>query len=167
MISLGYLGESRTLDLDNNTAKLLIVRNPRNGVPNGFSHFPMLSPSLGLLRDAQRWKKNNFTDLEISKLNSLDIEINSEDAWWSLYEPLFEKELRERRDVQRGVEILKNKVNVDREVFLFCYCKELESCHRILVGEYLEAKGLSVNFRKSEKKKKEKEIQINMFQHHE
>lgn len=146
LINLGYLGEERRLDLPKGVVKLLIVRRPVSGVPNGFTHFPMLSPSPSLFDDAQRWKGNNFNENEIKKLEKLEFDITSPDAWWALYKPVFKEELRKRGDVSQALRILESRVERGIEVYLFCYCKDLHRCHRVIVGEYLEEKGLEVNF---------------------
>ena len=74
----------------------------------------------------------------------------------------FTKELEIRKDVRKGIETIKKDIEDGKKVYLFCYCKKLERCHRVLVGEYLEQMGLEVDFRRE--KIEEDFFQLNMFE---
>jgi len=162
MIYLAYLGEAKKLEHGNNSKKYFIVRRPVSGIPKGFIHLPHLSPSAELLENAQRWKRKEFNDEERLKLLKKYIDIESDDAWWVLYEPIFRKELEIRKDVRKGIEIIRKDIQDRRDVYLFCYCKDVDRCHRVLVGEYLEQMGFEVDFRR-EKIEEENFCQLNMF----
>ena len=162
MIYLAYLGESKKLEFKENNVKYLIVRKPVSGIPKGFIHLPHLSPSAELLENAQRWKRKEFNNEEKLKLLKQKIDTESNDAWWILYKPIFEKELETRKDVKKGTEIIKSDIQNGIDVYLFCYCKNVDRCHRVLVGEYLEQMGFEVDFRKK-KIEEENFCQLNMF----
>lgn len=163
MIYLAYLGESKKIKYRSNIIKFLIVRKPVNGVPKGFIHFPYLSPSINLLENAQRWKNKIFIEKEKEYLELNNIDLNSSDAWWFLYKPRFKEELKRRNDVKKGINIIQQEIKHGKNVYLFCYCKDLERCHRILVGEYLEEMGMEVDFRKKEEKNNTNFFQLCMF----
>lgn len=164
MIYLAYLGESRGMEFSEDSKKYLIVRKPMGQVPKGFIFFPHLSPSSDLLENAQRWKAGNINrDEELFCLKS-GISPRNSDAWWTLYEPLFLEELKTRKDIKEGLKIMK-KESMNNDIYLFCYCKELERCHRVLIGEFLMENGLEVDFREVEEVEEEtnKVSQICMF----
>lgn len=163
MVYLAYLGESKNLKYKENSVKYLIVRKPVNKVPKGFIHLPHLSPSAELLEKAQRWKRKEFNDKEKLELSKLKIKIESNDAWWALYKPIFRKELKTRKDVNQGIDIIRRNFNQGKDIYLFCYCKDLDRCHRALVGKYLEKMGFEVDFRR-EKIEEENFCQLNMFE---
>lgn len=139
--------------------KFLIVRKPVGKIPEGFIHMPMLSPSLELFNKAHMWKRSKFSKEEELKLRRIGVDIEDTDAWWHLYEPEFINELGAREDVKRALDIISMELKKENDIYLFCYCKELDTCHRVLVGKYLEGKGFSVNYRKP----KEKSLQLNIF----
>lgn len=162
MIYLAYLGESKKLQYKNNSIKYLIVRKPVNGISKGFIHLPHLSPSAELLENAQRWKRKEFNNEEKLELLKKNVDVELNDAWWVLYKPIFEKELEIRKDVKKGIKIIKNDIQSGKDVYLFCYCKDVDRCHRTLVGKYLEQMGFKVDFRR-EKIEEESFFQLNMF----
>jgi hypothetical protein len=148
MLHLAYLGEAKKLHLDDKVMKLLIVRKPVSGIPEGFIHVPQLSPSLTLFDRAQRWKKGVFHEKELDYLYSIGITENTPDAWWFLYEKEFKRELKERPDMVRAIERLGKRLEQGAEIYAFCYCKNICRCHRRLVGEHMQERGYEVNFRK-------------------
>jgi hypothetical protein len=148
MLYLAYLGEAKKLSFNEMDLKLLIVRKPVSGIPEGFIHVPQLSPSLTLFDKAPRWKKGMFQEKEEAYLRSIGITENTLDAWWFLYEKEFKRELEERPDMVRAIERLGKRLEQGEEIYVFCYCKNLCRCHRRLVGEHMQEKGYEVNFRK-------------------
>lgn len=150
MLYLAYLGESKQLKLEENILKLLIVRKPVSGIPAGFVHVPQLSPSLPLFDQAQSWKKQITRPQDIDYLRSIQKNENDSDAWWFLYANGFKKEMQSRPDMVRAIERLMEQLKQGKDIYVFCYCKDVCRCHRGLLGEGIEAKGFSVDFRKRE-----------------
>lgn len=144
MVNLGYLGESRKIEFKEEDIKLFIVRRPVNGIPLGFIHIPDLSPSTDLFRDTKRWKNGEYTKSEEKYLHSLNVDISSS-SWWYLYEPRFKEELMSDK-VEAIFDRIK-EVSRDKNIWIFCYCKDLERCHRFIVGKELSKRGINVNFR--------------------
>lgn len=156
------MGESKKLEIPENTLKLFIVRKPVNGIPKGFIHTPQLSPSLELFEKTQeKFKKNIFNKEEIEYLYSIN-KLNEEKSWWYLYERAFKKELNERPDMVKAVSKLKKLLTENKEIYLFCYCKDVQYCHRRIVGEFLEEQGFVVNYRFKEKESDSTE-QLELF----
>ena len=163
MVYLAYLGESKKIKYKKPNKKYFIVRKPVGRMPKGFIHMPQLSPSVNLLKNALRWKKGQFTKNEIAKLNNTNISYNTKNAWWYLYVPRFKRELSTRIDVQKAVRKIKNESSIGINIYLFCYCKELNKCHRLLVGKHLEQKGLNIDFRNRKKIQNKNFTQLNLF----
>lgn len=164
MLKLAYLGEAKKLDLNPDILKLLIVRRPVGRIPNGFIHVPQLSPSNELFEKTQLWKANKFKEEEREILKSKDISPLSEDAWWIFYEKEFNRELRSRKDMVEAINTLQERLKEGKSIYLFCYCKDVHSCHRGLVGAYLKSLGIEVDFREIEEEiVTEKNKQISIF----
>lgn len=164
MLTLSYLGEAKSLNLDENTLKLLIVRRPVSGIPKGFVHVPHLSPSNELFERTQMWKENKFKDDEIKTLEETGVSPDSKDAWWTLYVRDFTWELNNRKDMIKALNRLKSLLKEGKEVFLFCYCKDTYRCHRSLVGEHMKSLGFEVDFRdKEDEGDNKKSIQMSIF----
>lgn len=153
MLYLAYLGESKQLNIGTDAMKLLIVRKPVSGIPQGFIHVPQLSPSLSLFEQAQIWKKEITRKTDVEYIESINKSIHDTDSWWFLYEKEFNKEMRERPDMVRAIQRLIEQLNQDKDIYVFCYCKNVCRCHRGLLGIYIQTLGLIVDFR-------EKVIQI-------
>lgn len=149
MLHLSYLGEAAKLDISEEALKLLIVRVPPEKIPNGFIHVPQLSPSPHLFKTVRRWKGEDFTINETAWLgeNNLIKKYEGKDLWWFLYKRKFNEELKQRPDMKKALERLILLLNQNKEVYLFCYCKDVDRCHRGLVGGYVEDKGYKVDFR--------------------
>lgn len=161
MLTLSYLGEAKSLNLDKNTLKLLIVRRPVNGIPNGFIHTPQLSPSNELFEKAQLWKANKFNDEDIKYLKERGVSPESKDAWWILYKRDFSLEVNNRKDMIKALERLQILLKEGKKICLFCYCKDVNRCHRGIIGQHIKSLGFEVDFR--DKEDKEKLIQMSIF----
>lgn len=141
MIKLGYLGEAIHCNVKEDDMKVFIVRKPVNGIPLGFVHNPILSPSVDLFKDTRRWKNGEYNEMEVEFLLKNNHPL-SPDSWWYLYEPRFIDQLN--LDVSiRELDKLK-EMSKDRDVWLFCYCKDYCRCHRSIVGKKLEQMGCDV-----------------------
>lgn len=141
MIHLGYLGEFNEKNIEGKTL-CLIVRKPMGNIPRGFMHMPELSPSLSILARKDKWRREEYT---LEELNLLYKDGKGRGDWFHLFAPEFKQELA-------GVSLawLKGRENVGVDTYLVCYCKDLHSCHRKLVGEYLEEAGLGVDYGENE-----------------
>lgn len=148
MVKLGYLAEARNIDFKDGDLKLLVVRRPVNGVPFGFIHIPQLSPSPSLFDDTKRWKNGEFDEGEKKYLKDMGME-TSPASWWCLYEPRFKKEL-EGKSQMKVLERIVEK-SKESDIWLFCYCKDTDRCHRSIVGERLKEMGVRINFRRIDK----------------
>lgn len=164
MLYLAYLGESKKLNIDNDILKLFIVRRPVGKIPDGFMHVPQLSPSVNLFEKTQLWKNRQFNKTEREFLNNKGV-LDDEDAWWYLYEVDFRKEIKERPDMVKEIARLKERLKNKEDVYVFCYCKDGERCHRWLVGDEIRQSGYEVDFGKREiPKEPEKEsVQLSLF----
>lgn len=162
MLYLAYLGESRSMEFKENSKKLLIVRKPQGKIPDGFIHVPQLSPSLKLFSKTQLWKKNQFSDKEKMFLEDKEVSWEDSDAWWTLYEGLFMEETKTRPDMVRAIERLKQCLKEGQDIYLFCYCKDVNRCHRTLIGSIIEEAGYEVGFRDKTSKSIENS-QISLF----
>lgn len=147
MLYLAYLGESKQLNINTEALKLLIVRKPVSGIPKGFIHVPQLSPSLPLFEQAQKWKKEITRKADIEYLKSIKKSVYEGDSWWFLYEREFKKEMKERPDMVRAIQRLIEQLNQGKDIYVFCYCKNVCRCHRGLLGKYIRDLGLLVDFR--------------------
>lgn len=154
MLYLGYLGEAKKIDIKDDALKLLIVRRPPKVIPKGFIHTPHLSPSVDLFKATQRWKKGDFTPKEQHWLKKQNIEID-ENAWWELYRVKFNYELENRPDMKKALNRVEELLREGKDIFLFCFCKDTNKCHRLLVGKHIERKGYEVNYRNDKKGDKE------------
>lgn len=150
MLYLAYLGESKKIVFHENDLKLLIVRKPVSGIPNGFIHVPQLSPSLPLFEQAQIWKKGVFQKEDTAYLHSIQIAEDDTEAWWFLYEREFNRELVTRPDMVRAIKRLGTQLKDGVNIYAFCYCKNVCRCHRGLLGEHMKKLGFKVDFRKKE-----------------
>lgn len=155
MLYLGYLGEAKLLNIKENALKLLIVRKPPRVIPESFIHTPQLSPSIDLFNSTQRWKKGDFTPKELHWLKQQNIEMN-EDTWWELYKVKFNYELKNRPDMRKALARLEELLKEGKEIYLFCFCKDVNKCHRLLVGKYIEEKGYLVSYESNKEGNKSK-----------
>lgn len=130
MLALHYLAEAKNLDLASGL-NLLAVRKPPSTNPVGFVHVPQLSPSLALFRKTQQWKKQSQHPSE----------------WWPEYVQQFIAEMRSRPDMVRALARLEQVLRDGVHVRLFCYCKDVRYCHRLLIGEEIVRRGMNVDFR--------------------
>lgn len=165
MLKLAYLGESKNLNIEKNILKLLIVRRPVGKIPKGFIHVPQLSPSNNLFEKTQNWKAKKFNKEELEILKLKDVFSVDENSWWYLYEDAFMLELQNRKDMIKAVKRLKERLLKGEDIYLFCYCKDVCSCHRGLIGKYIEKDGFEVDYRRIEKSKEniETERQLSLF----
>lgn len=145
MIIMSYLGESKELQ-DLEATRLLIVRKPPKVMPEEFHHVPELSPSLELFHQAQIWKR----------------EYEAKEDWFPLYEERFLKEIKHRTDMVHMFNQLERKSKNGKTFILYCYCKDIEFCHRKYVAEEFMIRGCEVDLRKKEAVKKEVE-QLSLF----
>ncbi len=136
MLYLAYLGKATKLAINDKVPKLLIVRKPMSGIPKGFIHVPQLSPSTELFNNSRRWKENHFHSDEKILFDEMKVSSQDKDAWWSLYVPAFERELDERSDMKSALQRLEERLSNGEDIYLFCYCKNVDRCHRLLVGIY-------------------------------
>ncbi|MDF2880001.1 MAG: hypothetical protein K0R54_558 [Clostridiaceae bacterium] len=146
ILHLAYLGEAKKLNLSENTKKFFIVRKPVGGIPKGFIHVPQLSPSIELFDKTQKWKKNEFNDDEIKELKTNNISLTDKSAWLYFYKTEFYYELNNRPDMVRALNNLMYQLDEAEEIYLFCYCKNLEECHRYLIGQFIQNKGYKVDY---------------------
>lgn len=134
MLTLCYLGETNKFNLETGL-NLLAVRKPPQVIPSYFVHVPQLSPSKELFFQTQEWKRK----------------YENKALWWDWYVEIFSKEMKERKDLVRALIRLEQVLQEGKEVRLFCYCKEVQFCHRSLIGKEMVKRGFEVDFR-SEKR---------------
>lgn len=149
MLYLAYLGEAKKINFKYSDKKLLIVRKPMGTIPHGFIHVPQLSPSLELFNKTQLWKQNQFTEKEKEFLNNRGIDFEGENAWWTIYNDYFLKEIQNRPDMVKEIEKRKQMMDNGNDIYMFCYCKDVDHCHRKLIGEAIEKDGYKVDFGKT------------------
>jgi len=146
MIIMSYLGESKELQ-DLEATRLLIVRRPPRFIPEGFIHTPELSPSLELFHQAQIWKR----------------EYEIKEDWFPLYEERFLKEIQQRIDMVHMFNQLERKSKNGKKFILFCYCKDIEFCHRKFIANEFIRRGCEVDLRKKNGKQEETIEQLSLF----
>jgi hypothetical protein len=138
MLILSYLGEAGAFDLTTGI-NLLAVRNPpkdkigKHLIPPHFGHLPELSPSPSLFGDTQLWKNEYGKEKE---------------NWWHLYEPRFIREMQERVELIRALRWLEWLLKEGIDIRVFCFCKDVDGCHRGLVGNEMIRRGCEVDFRR-------------------
>lgn len=102
----------------------LITRGGQD-VP-GMIRRPDLAPSEGLFKRYNRsWKGNPFSE------------------WWQKYVDAFEKEMQEL-DKLNALRELYRAARAGKTICLVCYCPDDTHCHRRLIREFLQAKGIEV-----------------------
>lgn len=105
-----------------------IVRNLKDKPSYVTHHVPELSPSLDLLTwyrrqvDSKHWDKNTFENG---------------------YRPRFESEMKDNEAAEAKIKELKEKNDQGKKIALCCFCKDVSLCHRSIVSEMLDARGIS------------------------
>ncbi len=140
-LHLTYLSNLRKLDLKNEIVLFIVRKNL--GIENqDLIHVPELSPSLELFEKVKRWKKEDFRENEFNFLKKT----GEYPDWWPLYEIAFEKEIRERKDMKKYLKAVEKRLKEGKDVYLVCFCKSVEKCHRGILGKYFAEKGYEVIF---------------------
>lgn len=137
--------EFKKLKVKNDAIKLFIVRKAIT-LPEGFTHIPQLSPSPELFNDYRRWRTGDYTEKEIAffkEKGTWEYKDYASFIWWDLYEPRFLKEIPA---MERYIQRICQRLDEGKDVYICCYCEELQFCHRRLVGEEVQKRGYVVEF---------------------
>lgn len=141
-IYLDYLSNLKSVEKKDNAVFLFIVRSDLNIKSDRIIHYPNLSPSLELFYKTRRWKRGEFRENEINYLKKT----GEWPDWWPLYEKLFEEEISQREDMIEGISYVENLIKEGKDVYLICFCKQTERCHRGILGKMFANKKYTVKF---------------------
>lgn len=131
------------VDLSEYHLKLQIVRFRSKGLREGFIHVPELAPSEQLFRKAMyKWKRLIFTKKEKEILSN-----GETGTWFDLYKIDFLKEMKERKDLKRCYERLKEVLDSGKNIICICYCENQKRCHRSIIAEELKKDGYNVTLK--------------------
>ena len=115
---------SRMRDFQSIAVKYFIVLRPGKVSVHGLRHRPDLAPSSELFF----WTQNH----------------KHEPDWFQTYEAWFKKDLKERPGLRLAVDKLEKELN-DHDVLLVCFCPDPAKCHRRLIAEELQNRGIKVH----------------------
>lgn len=103
--------------------KLFIARVKPKGI-QGWIHVPQLAPSAKLFNQYIFWRRQGLWP-----------------GKWETYKRQFVTEMKVMDNYLARVE---QRLNEGKDVALACYCKQVNYCHRKLVGDYFKNKGYKV-----------------------
>ena len=64
-----------------------------------------------------------------------------QDDDWAYFEMKFKREMNDREDLKLALEDI-IKESKEEDIYIICYEKEVEICHRRLIGEYVRKQGI-------------------------
>lgn len=102
--------------------KYFIVLRPGKVKVAGMRHRPDLAPSKELFLWAQAH--------------------NLEPDWFSEYETWFKRDMQERPGLREAIVRLELEAR-QKDILLVCFCPEPEKCHRRLIAEELQKRGVT------------------------
>lgn len=120
--------------------KLHITQYTNQGIKVDFLHTPQLAPSPELFAKTMNvWKKFKFSDEDLNYLKS----IHSND-WFDLYRRDYLKQIETDYDMQRYIKRVCKRLDEGKNIIMCCYCKNIDKCHRKILGEYFRQLGYEV-----------------------
>lgn len=103
--------------------KYFIVINPKNVKLKGISHRPELAPT----RELYHWAMEN-------KNNS---------NWFEHYKEQFINDMKTRPGMINALNDIEKKAKYYK-VLLICFCSDVNECHRGLIADEMESRGIEV-----------------------
>lgn len=103
--------------------KYFIVINPKNVKLKGFVHRPELAPTRELYSYAMANKNNP--------------------DWFEHYKKQFIHDMHTRAGVINALNDIEKKAKED-DVLLVCFCSDVNLCHRGLIADEMESRGVKV-----------------------
>lgn len=129
------------IDLTEYQVRLQIVRYRTKGLKAGFIHVPELAPSEQLFKKTMyKWKRLIFSKEEKEIMSK-----GKTGTWFDLYKIDFLKEMKDRKDLKRCYERLKEVLDSGKSIICICYCENAKRCHRSIIAEELKKDGYNVS----------------------
>ena len=114
------LSESKKYEAD---YKYFIVINPKNVKLKGISHRPELAPT----RELYHWAMENKNDPN----------------WFEHYKAQFINDMKTRPGMINALNDIEKKAKYYK-VLLICFCSDVNECHRGLIADEMESRGIEV-----------------------
>lgn len=118
----------RNISNNSDYENIIIVRSLKHAI-NGASHQPILSPSVSLLCDYQKWAKQGNWNAE---------------KFASDYVPRFIHEIKHNPNAIALLDELYKRSKSD-DIALYCFCQDETLCHRSIVAGMLLGAGANIS----------------------
>lgn len=120
MLITSSLSECKNYDAD---YKYFIVINPKNIKLKGIRHMPELAPT----RELYHWA----------------MEHKNEKDWFVHYKEQFISDMKSRTGMINALNYIEKQAK-ESNVLLICFCNDVNECHRGLIADELEKRGVEV-----------------------
>lgn len=120
MLITSSLSDCKNYDAD---YKYFIVINPKGVKLKGISHRPELAPT----RELYSWAMQH----------------KNEPNWFEHYKEVFENDLKTRAGMINALNDIESKARTS-DVLLICFCSDVNQCHRGIIADELEKRGIIV-----------------------
>ena len=103
---------------------------------------------IGIVRFLQKWidlEKYEMIHLpQLSPSKKLLLNYKDGNIDWEMYTTIFKEEMKSH-DMKRALNRTQELLDEGKDITIICYCKDRNTCHRSLIGDYFEELGYEVN----------------------